>query len=209
MKTLLVAGTVALASLTAPLAAQDAVAVGTTGTVYVLTAEQEAMVASWPAERVTMYKAWPNTLQEYYWTLDTPRQDGWWALTDEQRAQVYAMTPEQRDAAWASIVAQMTASATPAPAASDTAVVATTAAAVAPSGTPQFVAKEVVQTAPASATATANVDGKDLPVCKADQQDGCINSWEKNKTGNRPLNYWPGKPASEIDGKMPANPDGE
>ena len=208
MKTLLLAGTVALASLAGPLAAQESMAVGTTGTVYVLTPEQETMVAAWPAERVTMYKAWPYNLQEYYWTLDAPRQDGWWVLDDAQRTQVYAMTPEQRDAAWASILAQM-ASATPAPAASDTAMAATTAAPMASSGSPQFVAREVVQTAPASATATANVDGKDLPVCKADQQDGCINSWEKNKTGNRPLNYWPGKPASEIDGKMPANPSGE
>ena len=43
----------------------------------------------------------------------------------------------------------------------------------------------------------------DLPICKPNQQDGCINGWEKNRTGNRPLNYWPGKPASEIPGKKP------
>ena len=40
------------------------------------------------------------------------------------------------------------------------------------------------------------------------QQDGCINSWAKNKTGNRPLEYWPGKPASEIPEKLPATKPG-
>ena len=45
----------------------------------------------------------------------------------------------------------------------------------------------------------------DVPICKPKQEDNCINSWEANKTGNRPINYWPGRPASEIDGSLPVD----
>ena len=41
----------------------------------------------------------------------------------------------------------------------------------------------------------------ELPICSADQQDNCINAWEAGKRGpgvNRPLDYWPGQPASEM-----------
>ncbi|PIW56347.1 MAG: hypothetical protein COW16_01350 [Sphingomonadales bacterium CG12_big_fil_rev_8_21_14_0_65_65_10] len=86
-----------------------------------------------------------------------------------------------------------------------TATAATSAAASASTMTPRFVSKEVTQTTPAGYMAAS---GDDLPVCKGDQQDGCINSWAKNKTGNRPLEYWPGKPASEIPGKLPAKKPG-
>ena len=44
------------------------------------------------------------------------------------------------------------------------------------------------------------------PICQKGQQDNCINAWEAGKRGrgvDRPLNYWPGKPASEIPGKKP------
>ena len=188
MKTLLLTGAAALAALTAPLAAQDTVAVDAAGNVYVLTPEQEAMVVSWPADRQSVYRAWPYNLQEYYWTLAEPRQAGWWLLTDDQRGQVYAMTPEQREAAWASIVAQANADMT--------ASAAVAASATAATAAPRFVAREVVQSTPAATT--ANVAAADLPVCKPGQQDGCINGWEKNRTGNRPLESWPGKPASEM-----------
>lgn len=67
------------------------------------------------------------------------------------------------------------------------------------SGNMQFVRNETAQAAPAARQG-------EYPVCKGDQQDGCINSWEANKTGNKPLDYWPGRPASEIDGPMPAAP---
>lgn len=71
---------------------------------------------------------------------------------------------------------------------------------------PRFVAREVAQTTPAGYKAAS---GDNLPVCSPKQQDGCINSWEKNRTGNRPLEYWPGKPASEIPGKVPAKKPGK
>ena len=45
----------------------------------------------------------------------------------------------------------------------------------------------------------------DLPICKPKQETNCINSWEANKTGNRPINYWPGRPASEIKEPLPLN----
>ncbi|MBX7492978.1 hypothetical protein K3163_07135 [Qipengyuania sp. 1NDW9] len=66
---------------------------------------------------------------------------------------------------------------------------------------PRFVRSEVTQTTPAGYAAAS--DGE-LPVCNEGQQDGCINSWEANKTGTRPLEYWPGRPASEIDEPLPA-----
>ena len=89
--------------------------------------------------------------------------------------------------------------------ASTTATTATTAATTASTQAPRFVSREVSQTTPAGYTAAS---GDDLPVCKPMQQDGCINSWEKNGTGNRPLEYWPGRPASEIPGKLPAKKPG-
>ncbi len=37
------------------------------------------------------------------------------------------------------------------------------------------------------------------PVCKGEVQDGCINPREAGLNwGNRPLDHWPGKPASEM-----------
>lgn len=89
--------------------------------------------------------------------------------------------------------------------ANETATTATTAAANANTQAPRFVAREVAQTTPPS---YKSASGDNLPVCSAKQQDGCINSWAKNKTGNRPLEYWPGKPASEIPGKLPAKKPG-
>ena len=61
---------------------------------------------------------------------------------------------------------------------------------------------EVVQATPEDAGPPA--DGE-LPICKAGQEDNCINSWEANRTGNRPINYWPGRPASEIDEPLPVD----
>lgn len=69
-------------------------------------------------------------------------------------------------------------------------------------GAMQFVRREQVQPVAASADPAALASGE-LPVCKPNQQDGCINSYAKTGKGNRPLNYWPGKPASEIPGPKP------
>ena len=199
MRNLILAGAAALAFTAAPAVAQD-VAVDAEGNVYVLTDEQQTMYDGWPADRQTSYDGGPDEVQEYYWTLTPVQTEGWWVLTDDQRVRIYKMTPEARTQAWTQISSQM--SSAPGTA---TASAATTAAASASSATPRFVSKEVTQATPSGYAAAS---GEDVPVCKGDQQDGCINSWEKNKTGNRPLEYWPGKPASEIDEPLPATKPG-
>ena len=196
MNKLILAGAAALAFI-APAAAQD-VAVTANGDVYVLTDAQQGIFDGWPAERRTVYTTWPSTYQSFYWTLTEPQMNGWWVLTDDQRARLYAMTPEARTAAWASIEQQM--ESMPSANASTTAQVATTAAAAnAVAGRePRMVSGAVLQTTPA-ATRTG-----DYPLCSATVTDSCINPREAGKNyGNRPLNYWPGKPASEIPGKKP------
>ena len=183
-------------------------AVDADGTVYVLTDEQQTMYDGWPADRQTTYDAWPDEVQEYYWTLTPAQVEGWWVLTDDQRVRIYEMTPEARTQAWTQISSQMSAApaaTTSAPSSTATARTATTAGASTSSATPRFVSKEVTQATPSGYAAAS---GEDVPVCRGDQQDGCINSWEKNKTGTRPLEYWPGKPASEIDEPLPATKPG-
>ncbi|MFW2351254.1 hypothetical protein [Qipengyuania sp.] len=196
MRNIILAGAAALAFTTVPAAAQD-MAVDAEGKVYAMSDDQQGMYDAWPADRQTAYDAWPDAVQEYYWTLTPMQVEGWWLLTDDQRVRIYEMTPEARAQAWTQVQAQVP---------NATAAAATTASASASTADPRFVSKEVTQTTPA---AYKSASGDDLPVCKGDQQDGCINSWAKNKTGNRPLEYWPGKPASEMDGKLPAEKPGE
>lgn len=191
MKSLIYAGAAAIAfsaSIAAPAVAQDGGPTASKGGVYVLTEMQQADYDSWPEERQVTYTAWPYDYQEYYWTLEPVRQDGWWLLTDDQRGQLYALPMTSRDAAWLGIVEQM--NSTP----------ATTVSATTPDM--QYVSGEVAQTTPAS-TAPANGE---YPICQGDESDNCINPREAGKDyGNVPLNYWPGKPASQIDEPLPAN----
>lgn len=195
MHKLILAGAAALA-FAVPAAAQT-VAADAAGNVYVLTPVQQSSYDTWPVERQTIYTAWPNDYKVYYWTLAPEQQSGWWVLTDEQRGRVYAMTPEQRVQAWEAIGRQM--ASMPSANASATATTATTAAMTANTMGPNFVSGEVTQSTPA-ATNTAG----EYPVCSATVQDSCVNPREAGKKyGNRPLNYWPGKPASEIPGKKP------
>ncbi len=197
MKNIILAGAAALA-LTAVPAAADHHMEGET-TVYELGEDQVVIYEGWPEERRVVYDAWPYGVQEYYWTLEPAQTEGWWVLTDPQRVRIYEMTPEQRAMAWQQINSQLSGSNS----ASTTGTTArTTAATTTTAPAPRFVRNEVTQTTPAGYKAAAS--GDDLPVCTPDQQDGCINSWEKNKTGTRPLEYWPGRPASEIDGPLPA-----
>ena len=210
MKQIILASAAALAFTAVPVVAQDAVAVTADGEAYVLTDEQQIMYDAWPMDRQTAYDVWPSGVQEYYWTLDDDQTTAWWVLNDDQRVRVYEMTPEQRTMAWQQINAQMTAqtSASTTGTTASTTATTTTSAGATTAGSPRFVRGEVIQTTPAGYQATAN--GDDLPICKAGQQDGCINGWEKNKTGNRPLEYWPGRPASEIDEPLPATrPDSD
>ena len=197
MNKLMLAGAAALA-FALPAVAQD-VAVTADGNVYAMTDAQEDAYKTWPRERQDWYTAWPDTYKTYYWTLTPSQQNGWWMMTDAQRAQVYAMTPEQRTTTWTSIEQQMMR--TPSANASATASAATTAAAGASTIGPRFVSGEVVQTTPAATNANGN-----YPPCKGAVQDHCVNPREAGLNyGNRPLNHWPGRPASEIPGKKPQN----
>ena len=46
---------------------------------------------------------------------------------------------------------------------------------------------------------TVMLNGKEYTVCGGDVTDGCINPREAGLNfGNRALDYWPGKPASEM-----------
>ena len=182
----------------AAIAQETMTAVDADGNMYTMTEVQEGMYAKWPADRQTSYDAWPGTYQEYYWSLTPAQQGGWWVLNDSQRERIYKMTPEQRTAAWSAIAAQMNAQTTT-PAASTTASTtaeANSTASAMTSGQMRFVSKEMAQ--PVTQRTAASINAEDLPVCKPNQQDGCINSWEKNKTGTKPLDHWPGKPASEM-----------
>ncbi|MGN6497005.1 MAG: hypothetical protein ACTHKM_12905 [Tsuneonella sp.] len=197
MKSFILAGAAALA-IALPAAAQTTMGVDAAGNAYVMTDAQQTMYTGWPADRQTSYDSWPNNYKVYYWSLTPDQQNGWWALTDDQRTKVYAMTPDQRAAAWNSIVAQLNGG--PSPMASSTAMAATAAAAGASTMGPRWVSNAVVQMTPADTTAST---GDKLPICTPNQQDGCINAWEAGKRGpgvTRPLDHWPGKPASEMPG---------
>ena len=196
MKNVILAGAAALAFTAVPAAADHHMEDGVS--VYELDEDQRVIYGGWPEERRVTYDAWPYGVQEYYWTLEPAQTEGWWLLTDPQRVRIYEMTPDQRAMAWQQMSAQMNGTSN----ASTTGMTARTTAATTNSRAPRFVRSEVTQTTPAGYKAAAS--GQELPVCTPNQQDGCINSWEKNKTGNRPLEYWPGRPASEIDEPLPA-----
>ena len=184
-----------MAALAMPVVAQDAVAVVDGEDVYVMTADQTVLFDAWPYERRMAYEGWPTNLQRYYWTLSPDESDGWWMLTDPQRVRVYDMTPEQRAIAWAEISGQMSA----AKAANTAAVEARTAT----NPAPRFVRSEVAQTTPSSAAS----EGAQPPICSETVTDGCINAWDAGERGagvKRPLEYWPGRPASQIDQPLPA-----
>lgn len=180
MRNLILAGAAALAFTAAPAIAQDMSDDG-----YMLTDMQQGMYDGWPADRQATYDAWPMDVQEYYWTLTPMQTQGWWMLNDDQRVRIYQMDPESRAKVWTQVSAQMKPNAT--------ASAATTASSSAKTAGPRFVSRAVTEALPAG---YKEAKGNDLPVCKPNQQTDCINSWAKNKTGTRPLNYWPGKPAS-------------
>lgn len=59
---------------------------------------------------------------------------------------------------------------------------------------------EVVETNAKGHATKVKIGDKIYDVCTSDAQDGCINPRAAGlKWGNRPLNYWPGKPASKMD----------
>lgn len=208
MKTLLATGAalgliMAAAPVTAQTAMDDSMA---TATSTELSTTQQTAYDGWPADRQTTYDAWPAEAQSYFWTLNQDQMRGWWALNDEQRVRIVGMAPEQRTAAWTSILSQLTgaapasatssasAAAMPGPASARTTTAPRNSAA---SRNIEFRSTERVQ-------ATPNDQGPpdgEVPVCSANEQDNCINAWESGKRGpgvNRPLETWPGRPASEM-----------
>ena len=185
MKKLILAGAAAFALTAAPAISQD----NMDGEMYEMSTQQTTMYEGWPAERRTAYDAWPMGVQEYYWTLTPAQTSGWWALNDEQRVRVYEMTPQQRATAWTQISSQLN-GATPTPANTNA-----NASAMARNSTNiRFVRNERVQATPGDSGPPTG----DLPICTPNQQDNCINSWEARGTGTKPLDYWPGRPASEM-----------
>ena len=180
MKKFLTGAAFALALTAAPAMADDH-----TDDMIELTSTQQAMYDSWPADRRMTYDNWPEMAQAYYWTIDSSDREAWWALNDEQRVRIVNMTPEMRQTTWASLRSQM---------AGMNNGVATARANTA--GNITFRRSERAQSMPTNYTESTPGD---LPVCSANQQSGCINSWERNRTGTRPLDYWPGRPASQMD----------
>ncbi len=57
---------------------------------------------------------------------------------------------------------------------------------------------KVVETNAKGQATKVEKDGSTYAVCMGDMKDSCINPRAAGlKWGNRPLSYWPGKPASE------------
>ena len=58
---------------------------------------------------------------------------------------------------------------------------------------------EIVERNEKGKATKVRIEGKVYDVCMKDDQDGCINPRAPGlKWGNRPLDYWPGKPASQM-----------
>jgi hypothetical protein len=54
------------------------------------------------------------------------------------------------------------------------------------------------------------IDGFEMKVCKGDVKDGCINPQDAGfDWGGMEIDYWPGRPASEIDEKLPVDQPAE
>lgn len=50
------------------------------------------------------------------------------------------------------------------------------------------------------------VDGYEYKLCKGGQTDSCINPEDAGfDWGGKSIDYWPGRPASEIEGALPAH----
>ncbi|PEQ13165.1 hypothetical protein B2G71_06860 [Novosphingobium sp. PC22D] len=176
---------------------------------YEMTPQQTSVYKTWTVEKRADYDAWPVSYQEYYWTLDPGQQQGYWALTPDQRGKIYQMSPEQRAIAWKSVRQQL-AGATPT---TPPGQANPPGQGIPTNGVPNpKMANQAVQPAmpkdesyqggPYKGALTpppADAMNKDYPVCKGDVQDSCVNPREAGMNwGNRPLDHWPGQPASEM-----------
>jgi len=146
--------------------------------------EYQTVYWGWPVDYRTVYWTWPADYQTYYWSLTPDQQTAYWMLTADQRAQIAAMTPEQQAAAWDAITTQLAAS-------SSKTVAANASAAGQANANVKFVSNPRTEAAPPPP--------KEYPICSATITDGCIQPRAAGKNyGNRPLDYWPGKPASQM-----------
>jgi hypothetical protein len=61
---------------------------------------------------------------------------------------------------------------------------------------------EILQRGPGGRATVVRVNGQDYDVCSKVREDGCINPYQAGlKWGHQPMNHWPGRPASEINGR--------
>lgn len=217
MRNIMLAGAGAIALMTAPALAQSittAESPTTTSTTansgsFEMSDEQTTTYDTWPADRQTDYDSWPMSYQEYYWTLEPVQQEGYWALTPDQRGKIYDMTPEQRAIAWKSVQQQLAGMTptTPPDQANPPGQGVPTNGVPNPQMANQAVqpampANQEYQGGPYKGALTpppAQAMNKEYPPCKGDMQDSCVNPREAGLNyGNRPLDYWPGQPASEM-----------
>ncbi|MEQ5786393.1 hypothetical protein J3454_00645 [Erythrobacter sp. NFXS35] len=70
-------------------------------------AEQQSLMAAWPAEKQASFKQWPAATQDYFWSLTPERQSMFWALADSDKVKLSNMPEQQRESIWAQIEAQM------------------------------------------------------------------------------------------------------
>ncbi|WP_179405785.1 hypothetical protein [Novosphingobium marinum] len=203
MKNILCASAVALSmSMVPAIASAQSTVPGSVNSVddkrgdFEMDATQKADYDSWPDERRMDYDTWPSEYQVYYWDLDPNYRTGYWALTPEQRTQIYNMTEAQQQQAWNSVMTQMGAQSANAQAMNSGTMNSTqTATRTAAPSNVNYANNEMVQ---GNMSATAK-QPSEYPICKSDSDDSCINAWAAGKRGpgvDKPLSYWPGKPAS-------------
>lgn len=69
---------------------------------------------------------------------------------------------------------------------------------------PQPEGPEVLERDAQGHATKVKLDGQVVDVCTPQRSDGCINPRDAGlDQGNREINYWPGRPASEIDKPLP------
>ena len=158
-----------------------------------MTPEDRAMYDRLPADRRMSYDRFDQPTRDYYRTLPADRADAFFTLNDQQRTQLMALTPEQRDRAWTAMMQNRNSMAqgnmNQGTMAQGNMNQGTMAA-----GNVRFVSNAVVQQAPAPHRG-------EYPICESDRQDNCMNAWEAGRRGpgvDRPLGYWPGRPASSM-----------
>ena len=153
-----------------------------------MSSEERIMYDRLPADRRAAYDRFDQQTRDYYRTLRPEQTDMFFMLDDTQRSQMMALTPEQRDRAWTSMMQRQGNMAQGNMGQGNMAQGNMT------QGNIRFTSNAVVQNAPAPHQG-------EYPICETDMQDNCMNAWEAGRRGagvSRPLDYWPGRPASSM-----------